>query len=248
MYDQPRYLASGDRALIVEFGDEIDPVTNSRVRALQASLQNCHLPGLLESTVSYRSLLIIYDPLIVGFEELTTRVQAAERDAVSLPILPSRKLVIPTLYGGDAGPDIAYVASHNKLRIEDVVSLHCSVEYLVYMIGFTPGFPYLGGMPAEIAAPRLDVPRRSVPPGAVGIAGNQTGIYPTSSPGGWRLIGRTPLRLYEPSKPDPVLLRAGDTIRFRPISDSEFQAIVNEAGEYPPGSPGENESEAGEFR
>jgi inhibitor of KinA len=235
MYGEIRYLAAGDRALVVEFGDEIDPVTNSRVRALQVSLERHPIPGVVETVLSYRSLLVVYDPLFIGFKELMVGVRAAQERAALLTTLPSRKIVIPTLYGGEAGPDIGFVASHNEIEIDEVVNLHSSVDYLVYMIGFTPGFPYLGGLPARIAAPRLEVPRQRVLPGSVGIAGNQSGIYPIKSPGGWRLIGRTPIRLYDPKRSDPVLLRPGDSIRFRPIDEAEFKAIL---GEGPPTSYG----------
>ena len=142
----------------------------------------------------------------------------------------SRVVEIPVCYGGQYGPDLAFVAQHNGLTEEEVIALHVSGEYYIYMLGFAPGFPYLGGLPERIAAPRHEVPRASVPAGSVGIAGNQTGIYPVSTPGGWQLIGCTPLVLFRPSENPPSLLLPGDTVRFRAISTAEMQAWPEDQG------------------
>jgi KipI family sensor histidine kinase inhibitor len=138
---------------------------------------------------------------------------------------------IPTLYGGDSGPDLDYVASHNGLTPEEVVQIHASGTYRIYMLGFTPGFPYLGGMDERIATPRLETPRTKISGGSVGIAGAQTGIYPIDSPGGWQIIGRTPLALYDPQREEPILLQAGESIRFVPIDQETYDRLWQETRE-----------------
>lgn len=156
---------------------------------------------------------------------LQTKLAELENNLDKVEIPQPRIIEIPTLYGGDYGPDLPYVAEHNGITTEDVIKIHCSVDYLIYMLGFTPGFPYLGGMSEKIAAPRLSVPRTKIPAGSVGIAGKQTGIYPIESPGGWQLIGRTPLKLYDPKRQPPIVLQAGDYIRFVPISIDKYNEI-----------------------
>ncbi|NLY36099.1 MAG: 5-oxoprolinase subunit PxpB, partial [Tissierellia bacterium] len=180
---------------------------------------------ILEFLPTYRSLLIHYDPLKLSYDELLKELQ----NLVSLVDKEDRKefriLEIPVLYGGANGPDIDFVASHNGISQKGVIQIHCSRDYLVYMLGFTPGFAYLGGMNEKIATPRLELPRINIPAGSVGIAGSQTGIYPMASPGGWQIIGRTPIKLYDPLATPPVLLRAGDYVRFIPITKEEFLRI-----------------------
>ncbi len=218
MDEEPRYLVAGEMGLFVEFANRIDPAVNEQVHALSHAMESDPITGVTETVPSYRSLLVIYDPLLVGFQELVEQVSSRARScrATTEP-RPGRLVSIPTIYGGAEGPDIGFVAEHNGISVEEVIAIHSSTEYLVYMIGFTPGFPYLGGMSDRIAAPRLENPRVAIPAGSVGIAGLQTGIYPVDSPGGWRLIGRTPLALYDPTSDDPVLLRPGDRVRFVPI-------------------------------
>ncbi|MEG2984683.1 MAG: 5-oxoprolinase subunit PxpB, partial [Peptostreptococcaceae bacterium] len=137
---------------------------------------------------------------------------------------------IPVLYGGEFGPDIETVARHNNLSVEEVMDIHSKGEYLVYMLGFTPGFTYLGGMDNKIETPRLEIPRVKIPAGSVGIAGKQTGVYPIDSPGGWQLIGRTPIKLYDINKERPILLSAGDYVKFVPINKAEYEKMLNEGG------------------
>jgi inhibitor of KinA len=219
----PRYLAAGDAALVVEFGDRIDKAINRRVHVLARALAQDPISGLGEAVPTYRSLLVHYDPLQLEYDDVVRQVQERLQRTKDVPPPPSRVVEVPTVYGGEFGPDITFVAHHNGLSIEEVIRIHSGVDYAVYMLGFTPGFPYLGGMAAAIAAPRLETPRPRVPAGSVGIAGQQTGIYPIESPGGWRIIGRTPLSLFDPHRDPPALLAAGDRVRFVPIPEAEFQ-------------------------
>lgn len=218
MDEDPSYLVAGETGLVVEFANRIDPAINDQVHALSCAIEDDPIVGVIETVPTYRSLLVVYDPLLVGFEELVEQVAGRVRKSRETTARrPGRVVSVPTLYGGENGPDIEFVAEHNGISVAEVIAIHSSAEYIVYMIGFTPGFPYLGGMSARIAASRLDTPRIRIPAGSVGIAGAQTGIYPVDSPGGWRLIGRTLLRLYDPNSDDPVLLRPGDRVRFAPI-------------------------------
>jgi inhibitor of KinA len=225
MDDQVRYLVAGDKGLLVEFDERIDPAINSRVRALGFSLERDPIRGVIETIPAYRSLAIVYDPLAIGFEDLVERIRGRVTQGGEATALSSRIVTIPTCYGGEYGPDISFVAEHNRISVPQVVDIHSGTEYLVYMIGFTPGFPYLGGLAEQLSTPRLETPRKLIPAGSVGIAGSQTGIYPMESPGGWRLIARTPLRLFDPGRESPVLLRAGDRVRFKPIDPKDFRAI-----------------------
>lgn len=239
MYHSPRFLTAGDTGLVVEFGDTIDPAINRRVRELflalagsesrpyQATVQDRASAGLpiLDLIPTYRSLLITYDPLKITFDDLRAAIERIEGGLGSATVPAPRILEVPTAYGGDFGPDLPFVASHNGLREDEVVAIHAGTDYLVYMMGFSPGFPYLGGMSERIATPRLKTPRTVIPAGSVGIAQAQTGIYPVESPGGWQLIGRTPLLLFDPSRTPPVLVEAGDSIRFTPISAADYGAL-----------------------
>jgi KipI family sensor histidine kinase inhibitor len=227
--DRPRFLPAGDAALVVELGDSIDLAINERVHALARAIEQSAPAGLRETVPTYRSLLVHYDPLQTSLEEVQTLVRSAMERCTAAPPPQPRVVDIPTVYGGDFGPDIAYVAAHNGLTVEEVVRLHSAPLYTVYMLGFTPGFPYLGGLPRELATPRLATPRLAVPAGAVGIAGSQTGIYPLPTPGGWQLIGRTPAVLFDPQRTPPALLEPGDRVRFVPISGEEFAALRTEA-------------------
>ncbi|MCL4424137.1 MAG: 5-oxoprolinase subunit PxpB [Firmicutes bacterium] len=224
-----RFFPAGDRALLVELGDGIDPETNRRVRALLQLLDRIPVAGVRDVIPSYRSLLVDYDPAVVDRGELEARLRErlGRLDQASLP--PPRMVEIPTLYGGDMGPDLEFVARHHGLTPEEVVKLHAGGEYLVYLVGFSPGFPFLGGLPRELATPRLDNPRLRVPAGSVAIGGEQTGVYPFPTAGGWRLIGRTPLQLFDPGRSEPFLLAPGDLVRFVPISREEFHRLQQDA-------------------
>ena len=228
MYHEPRFLLAGDSALVVEFGDKVSPDINAKVRKLLLQLEKCPIKGVREAVPTYRSLLIHYDPIELSLETLRSELEETMIESASVQLLGSRRIIVPVSYGGEYGPDIGDVAAHNRITVENVIRVHSSMDYLVYMIGFTPGFPYLGELPSPIACPRLATPRIKVPTGSVGIAGTLTGIYPVESPGGWRLIGRTPLRLFDEGSDPPSLLRAGDYVRFTRITETEYQEIAGE--------------------
>jgi len=234
MYARAKYLPAGDKGLVVEFGNSISKDINIKVRSFALAIDNAGIPGLLEYIPSYRSLLIIYDPLTWEFKLLVNRLKQLE-DNLSMMQFPNPQIYcLPVAYGGEYGPDLYFICEHTGLKKEDVIKIHSGVDYLIYMLGFTPGFPYLGGMDERIAAPRLNSPRGKISAGSVGIAGSQTGIYPIESPGGWRIIGRTPVKLFDPDNERPVLLNAGDYVRFYPVSVDEYYQIARavEKGEY----------------
>lgn len=234
VYNNIKYLTAGDRGLIIEFGDRIEEEANIKIRSMILALEAYAIPGIIEMVPAYRSIMIIYDPMAADFEGLVEKIKSLEAGLDKMD-LPGEKIIeIPTIYGDMFGPDIEFVAEYNKIPVEEVIRLHTLRDYLIYMMGFTPGFPYLGGMSEKIAAPRLDIPRTRIPAGSVGIAGSQTGIYPIESPGGWRLIGCTPVKLYDPYRPEPFLLKAGNYIRFRPIDKKEYDEItyMESRGQY----------------
>lgn len=226
MYDKVKYLAAGDRGLIIEFGDKIEEAINYKIRSMLLAISTSDTIGIIEMVPTYRSIMVIYDPMIIRFDELIDKICSLEGRLDKMSMLQSKTIEIPTVYGGEYGPDINFVAEYNKITTEEVIKIHTSAEYLIYMIGFTPGFPYLGGMPEKIAVPRHKIPRTKIPAGSVGIAGSQTGIYPIESPGGWQLIGRTPVKLYDPYRDEPVLLCSVDHIRFIAIDEKNYQRIV----------------------
>ena len=189
-----RFLLSGDTAVTVEFGNEISEHINAQIRAFSIALTESKLSGIVELVPTYRSLMVHYDPEVIPYGALVKKLKGLLGQLDHIQIPPSDVLEIPVLYGGEEmGPDLGFVAEHNHKPPEEVIRIHTSTEYLIYMLGFTPGFTYLGGMSEEIAAPRLAQPRVKIPAGSVGIAGSQTGVYPIDSPGGWQLIGRTPV-------------------------------------------------------
>ena len=222
LYEQARIRLSGDRALLVEYGDGIDPVINEKVRAMTALLKK-NLPAGVEAVVpAYRSLSILYEPLATNPDRLTEILHALEADSDAIQVAEPKIVPIPVCYGGGFGPDIGIVMEHTGLREDEVIAIHASVDYPIYMIGFTPGFCYLGGLDRRLQTPRRKTPRISLPAGSVGLAESQTGMYPVESPGGWQIIGRTPLRLFAPARENPFLYEAGDRIRFVPIAGAEF--------------------------
>lgn len=237
-----RILACGDSAVSVRFGNEISPEVAGKVwrlrDALKAEMEAGHCDGIIAMVPSYTALLVQYDPMVIGYHEIQ-KLLIAVYGACSnggQGVTATRIVEVPVLYGGEQGPDMDYVCEHTGLSADEIISIHTKPDYLIYMLGFTPGFPYLGGMDKRIATPRLKVPRVKLEAGAVGIAGEQTGIYPISSPGGWQIIGNTPIKLYDVKANDPILLRAGDYLRFRSITRAEYQQIreLSEKGEYQP--------------
>jgi KipI family sensor histidine kinase inhibitor len=224
-----KYLPVGDRALLVEFGRTVSLDTNRRVHALDAAVIQERWRGVEECVPSYRSLLVYYDPAEITYEQLIYRLRDVEPRLNEFSVALRQRIVeVPLVYGGEYGPDLDYVANYHNLNDEEVVQLHSSREYRVYMIGFIAGFPYLGEVADEIATPRLKTPRLRVPTGSVGIAEKQTGIYPRESPGGWHIIGRTPLRLFDVEKHPPALILPGDTVQFKPIGKEEFEKLSRE--------------------
>jgi inhibitor of KinA len=233
-----RMLSAGEQGLVVELGDSIDPTVNARVHWLARAVASRHGEEVIDVVPTYRSVLLVHDPLRVPRERLEALVHALLDEAPEGPAMdaPSRLVRVPACYGGEFGPDLETVARYRGLAPEEAIAIHSGATYRVYMLGFTPGFPYLGGVPARLATPRLDVPRQLVKAGSIGIAGEQTGIYPVASPGGWRLIARTPLRLFDPSAATPFLFAAGDRVRFEPIDPRRFEEIAAAlaAGSYAP--------------
>jgi len=229
VYPETRYLVAGDQNMVVEFGDEVDMTLNQKVHNVVSAMKQAKFDGVRELIPTYRSILVNYDPSIISFAALQDKLEALEKrlDFSSLPSPREVEIPVALGYGEPYKSDIEFVAQYSKLgSVQGVIELFTSRDYLVYMIGFLPGFPYLGGMPERLATPRLDRPRISVPAGSVGIAGEQCGIYPIDSPGGWRCIGRTPLKLFEPSWQPPSLLQAGDRVRFASISPEQYEHIA----------------------
>lgn len=227
-------LSVGEGAVLARFGDSISPDIQQKIQTVQLYTEAHPFPGFLECIVSYTGLTIYYDPWLVYQEEpdrrpsevmrerLRTYCEAASQGA---PI-EKRRVEIPVCYGGEYGPDLAFVADFHHMSEEEVVRIHSEGEYLVYMLGFCPGFPYMGGMDPAIATPRRKSPRLVIPAGSIGIAGEQTGGYPVATPGGWQLIGRTPVPMFRPENTEePTLLRAGDLVRFRPITEEEYKEM-----------------------
>ena len=235
MKNEVKFLFSGDSALVIQFGNEISVEVNKKIRKMMDDIKKENIDGIVELVPTYCSLLINYDVLKIDYNALTEKLKkflsnneaTVEDEEVTL-------IEIPTLYNDECGPDLEYVAEYNKLSKEEVIKIHTGTDYLVYMLGFMPGFTYLGGMSEKIATPRLESPRLQIYPGSVGIAGKQTGMYPSMSPGGWRIIGRTPLKLYNPDSDIPVYISSGDYIRYVSVDEEKYNEILKqvEAGEY----------------
>jgi KipI family sensor histidine kinase inhibitor len=218
-----RILLCGDTAISVEFGDRIDPEINALVRRLYELLKAGGHTGIVDLNPTYRSLFIQYDPRECSFERLTGIVEQCLPCVGALseevPVVKD----IPVRYGGEFGPDLEQIATLHGLGIDEVIGLHCAPLYRVYMIGFTPGFAYLGGLDERLHTPRRKESRKRVAAGSIGIADQQTGIYPIDSPGGWQIIGRTYVKIFDPERENPFFLEAGDLIKFRPIAGEEFE-------------------------
>jgi len=225
VFEKANFRIAGDCGLLVEYGEAIDPAVNQKVRSMAIVVQNNMPAGVMEIIPTYRSILIYYDPLITNPSILKETLIDLESSLSEIEIPPPKVVKIPVCYGGAFGPDIEHVAQSHNLTLQEVIDLHSEPEYLIYMVGFTPGFPFLGGLPEVLHTPRLKTPRTLVPKGSVGIANGQTGIYPIASPGGWQLIGKTPITLFAPGRSNPFLYQAGDRIRFKPISPRDYQRL-----------------------
>jgi KipI family sensor histidine kinase inhibitor len=221
-------VPAGDQALSVELGDDISVEVNTRVRALDFLLQEKAIPGITEMVPSFRALLVYYDPRVVDYDRLTRTLEelGSQADRVVLPL--PRAVEMPCCYDPELGLDLLAGAERLGLAPEELVRLHAGARYHLYFLGFTPGLPYIGGVPERIQLPRLQTPRVKVSPGSVGLGGAQCCIYSVESPGGYWILGRTPLRLYDPEAPDPILLRGGDQVTFRPIDRQEFDKLEAE--------------------
>ena len=221
-----RFLPTGDLALSVELGDEISVDVNTRVRALEFLIEQKAVPGVVETVPTYRALQVYYDPSLVGYDALCRALTPLVEQAAATTMPPARGVELPCCYGGELGPDLETAAQRLALPVDELVRLHAGAEYVVYFIGFTPGLPYMTGAPPRLTIPRLDTPRVKVPAGSVGIGGIQCCVYSVESPGGFWLLGRTPLRLYDPTAAEPILLKPGDRVRFRRVERAEFDDIA----------------------
>ncbi len=226
-----QYIPSGDSAIIIKAGSDISEEINGTVRKLLVIIEKQKIKGIIDFIPSYNELMVCYDPLSINFKELLIVLRSLETEIENTELPQSLVIHVPVLYGGESGPDIEEVSDFSGLSMEEIVKIHSSDSYLVYMLGFTPGFCYLGGMDERIATPRKQSPRLKIPAGSVGIADKQTGIYPIESPGGWQLIGKTPLRLFDPAKRPEFLISAGDRIKFYPVTEDDFKNIARKVNE-----------------
>lgn len=218
----------GDCGVRIQFGDAISPVVNARIRRFGAALDAAPIDGMTEWVCGYAVVTVYYRPWIIGYDNLCAALR--ERFLKSEAMLSEadseeRVVEIPVCYGGEFGPDLEEVAAWHHQTASRITRRHCRPLYRVYFLGFLPGFAYLGGLPSSLDTPRRASPRLRVPAGAVGIAGSQTGVYPLETPGGWQIIGQTPLRLYDPRRDAPALLSAGDRVRFIPIDADRYRAL-----------------------
>ena len=237
-----RILTSSDCSLCVEFGDTISKEINRQVRAFTLAVEAAGTQGVTELVPTYRSVTVHYRPEVMGYARLYERLHGLLNGLAAADIPPAETIRVPVLYGGVHGPDLENVAQRHGLTPGQVIELYTAPTYLNYMLGFMPGFCYLGGLDERLHTPRLTTPRVRIPAGSVGIAGSQTGIYPLDSPGGWQLIGQTPLRLYDPKREKAILVDAGMELRFYPIDEREYERLrrenypeefVSEGGENP---------------
>jgi inhibitor of KinA len=220
----------GDRAVVITLGDAISESTHRRVRSVTTRLTERQPAGIGDVVPAFASVTVHYDPSFAAcghgshpYREMVTVLEEVLGDITDSALPPPRVVDIPVCYGGELGPDLESVAKRHELDADEVVRIHAAGDYLVYMVGFMPGFAYLGGLSERIVTPRRSSPRTAVPAGTVGIGGQQTGVYPLESPGGWNLIGRTPYKIFDISREEPAMLVTGDRVRFRPISLAEFR-------------------------
>lgn len=219
-----------DSALLIRLSDrdKIDLATVQAVWRVTSAIDQARITGLLDVVPAYSTILLVFDPVATTPNRLEDDVRTAVATIREVGDRQTREVTIPVAYGGEFGPDLGDVARHTGLSPDEVIARHASAQYIVACMGFAPGWAYLLGLPPELEIPRLPNPRMRVPAGSVGIGGAQTGIYPLETPGGWRLIGRTPLRMFDPGRTEPSLLRPGDRVLFRPITAEQFRALEHE--------------------
>lgn len=220
-----KILTAGDSSLLIQFDSIIDPAVNARIAATVQLMREQQIEGVVDIIPAFCSLLINYDPRVVSYDEMKTRMEKILSVEVAAGERRKKIYEIPVCYGGEYGPDLNTIAEHAGLTPAEVIDIHTSADYLIYMLGFLPGFTYLGGLDERIHTPRLANPRVRIPAGSVGIGGSQTGIYPMDSPGGWQLMGMTPVKTYDPNREIPILVEAGDYIRFVAVDEQEYEKI-----------------------
>lgn len=232
--EKAKIYTAGDSSVLIEFGKEISPEINGQITALVHLMKEQHIEGVVDMIPAFCSLLINYDPRVISYGKIRRRLEKLLKLEVRQEGGSRQVIQIPVCYGGQYGPDLENIASHAGLSPQEVIDIHCSRDYLIYMLGFLPGFSYLGGLDERIHTSRLANPRIRIPAGSVGIGGSQTGIYPLDSPGGWQLLGMTPVKTYDPARQSPILFEAGDYIRFVPVNEEMFRSIREqvEAGTY----------------
>ena len=223
-----KILTAGDSSVLIQFGNTIDPEINYRISATVQMMREQHIVGVTDIIPAFCSLLINYDPRVITFAEIKERMEGILKMEIKAGAKRKKVYEIPVCYGGAYGPDIQNIADHAGLSVEEVIDIHTSRDYLIYMLGFLPGFTYLGGLDERIHTPRLANPRIKIAAGSVGIGGSQTGIYPMDSPGGWQMMGLTPVKTYDPEREVPILVEAGDYIRFVPVDRAEYDRIKEE--------------------
>lgn len=226
-----RILTAGDSSLLIEFGNEISPEINRRIAAVVELMREQHIEGVVDVIPAFCSLLVNYDPRVAGYEKMKKRLESLVRVDIKVGQAKRKIFEIPVLYGGEYGPDLASIAGHAGISEDEVIAIHSSKDYLIYMLGFLPGFCYLGGLDERIHTPRLSNPRLRIRAGSVGIGGSQTGIYPLDSPGGWQLMGMTPVKTYDPEREIPILVEAGNYIRFVPVDEGQYKRIQSQVEE-----------------
>ena len=226
-----KVVPEGDSGLLIQFEQVIRPAINQRIAAIVKLIRAQQISGIIDMIPTYCSLLINYNPQAISYKELHHRIESIVKMDTKTESITKKVYEIPTCYGGKYGPDLKNIAEHAGLSEEEVIRIHSSSDYLIYMLGFLPGFTYLGGLDERIHTPRLANPRVLIPAGSVGIGGSQTGIYPVDSPGGWQLMGMTPVKTYDPNRAEPILVQAGDYIRFVPVSEEEYLAIEKQVAD-----------------
>lgn len=223
-----KLMPAGDSALVVEFGDKIDENVNAHVHALARKIEEQHIEGIVEVVPTFRSVLVQYDVFVCSYSKISDMILGLADHLDGFDKTTKKIVKIPCCYGARFGPDLADMEKLTGLDRDEIIAIHSATDYKIYMLGFLPGFVYLGGLDKRIEVPRLKTPRVKIRKGAVGIGGNQTGIYPMDSPGGWRLMGATPIDLYDENREPPILLAAGEYIRFVPISILDYYDIRQE--------------------